>query len=211
MTFSLAKNMKILYNGQAVQRSVRKILTKNKTTKGKFNMKAKKKSTLFMVQAAVIAALYIALCYAQELILPSSATGAIQVRLAEALCTLAIFTPAAIPGLTVGCFVTNLLTVGVIPTDLILGTFATFLAALTAYALRNVKILKLPLLSLLMPVIFNAVIIGWEIEFFYIEGGFTMTGFLIQAGFVGLGELIACVGLGIPLYLMLNKLNIFDR
>ena len=62
-----------------------------------------------------------------------------------------------------------------------------------------------------MPVIFNAVIIGWEIEFFYIEGEFTLTGFLIQAGFVGLGELIACLGLGIPLYFMLKKLNVFDR
>lgn len=174
-------------------------------------MKSKKKSTLFMVQGAVIAALYIALCYAQELIIPSSATGAIQVRVAEALCTLALFTPAAIPGLTVGCFVTNLLTVGVIPTDLILGTLATFLAALTAYALKDVKLAKIPLPSLFMPVFFNAVIIGWEIEFFYIEGSFTLTGFLIQAGFVGVGELIACVGLGIPLYVLLNKLNLFEK
>ncbi len=174
-------------------------------------MQKSKKRTLFMVQAAVIAALYIVLCFTQELILPSSATGAIQVRIAEALSVLVCFTPAAIPGLAVGCFVTNLLTVGVIPTDLVLGTLATVLASLTGYALKNVKLFKIPVLTLLMPVIFNAIIIGLEIEIFYIEGTFTFTGFLIQAGFVGIGELIACVGLGIPLYLVLNKLNIFEK
>lgn len=174
-------------------------------------MQKTNKRTLFMVQAAVIAALYIVLCFAQELILPSSATGAIQVRIAEALSVLVCFTPAAIPGLAVGCFVTNLLTVGVIPTDLVLGTLATLFACLSGYALRNVRLFKIPLLTFLMPVIFNAVIIGLEIEIFYIEGDFTLTGFLIQAGFVGLGELVACVGLGIPLYLILSKLNIFNK
>ena len=187
------------------------ILTLNKTTKGKSNMQKSSKTTFMLVEAALIAALYIVLCYAQELILPSSATGAIQVRIAEALSVLVCFTPAAIPGLAVGCFVTNLLTVGVIPTDLILGTLATLLASLTGYALRNVKFLKIPLLTLFMPVIFNAVIIGLEIELFYIEGDFTFLGFLIQAGFVGLGELIACFGIGTPLCLMLYKLNIFEK
>lgn len=174
-------------------------------------MQTKKKRTFFMVEAALIAALYIALCYVQELILPSSATGAIQVRIAEALSVLVCFTPAAIPGLTVGCFVTNLLTVGVIPTDLILGTLATLLACLTGYALRNVKLFKIPLPTFLMPVIFNAVIIGLEIEFFYIEGAFTFAGFLLQALFVAIGEFVACVGLGTALYLVLKKLNIFNQ
>lgn len=174
-------------------------------------MQNKKKRTFFMVEAALIAALYIALCYAQELILPSSATGAIQVRIAEALSVLVCFTPAAVSGLAVGCFVTNLLTVGVIPTDLALGTLATLLASLAGYALRNVKFIKIPFLTLLMPVIFNAVIIGMEIEIFYIEGNFTLSGFLIQAGLVGLGELVACVGLGTPLYLVFKKLDIFNQ
>ena len=174
-------------------------------------MQKRKKRTVFMVEGAVIAALYIVLCFAQELILPSSATGAIQVRIAEALSILVCFTPAAIPGLAVGCFVTNLLTVGVIPTDLILGTLATVLACVTGYLLKDVKLFKIPFLTMIMPVIFNAIIIGLEIEVFYIEGAFTFTGFMIQAGFVGLGELIACVGLGIPLYLMLDKLNLFSK
>ena len=174
-------------------------------------MQKSKTRTLFLVQAALIAALYIVLCYAQELILPSSATGAVQVRIAEALSVLVCFTPAAVAGLSVGCFVTNLLTVGVIPTDLVLGTLATLLACLTGYALRNVKLFNIPMLTLFMPVIFNAVIIGLQIEIFYIEGDFTFWGFLIQAGLVALGELIACVGLGIPLYLVLNKLDVFNK
>jgi len=174
-------------------------------------MQNQKKHTFFLVEASVIAALYIVLCFTQELILPSSATGAIQVRIAEVLSVLVCFTPAAIPGLAVGCFVTNLLTVGVIPTDLILGTLATVLASLTGYCLRNVKLFNIPVLTLFMPVIFNAVIIGLEIEIFYIEGAFTFLGFLLQSSLVGIGELIACVGLGIPLYLVINKLNIFNK
>ena len=174
-------------------------------------MQKTKRNTIFLVESALIAALYIVLCYAQELILPSSATGAIQVRVAEALSVLVCFTPAAIPGLAVGCFVTNLLTVGVMPLDLVLGALATLLAALSGYALRNVRLFKIPVLTLLMPVIFNAVIIGLEIEIFFIEGAFTFTGFLVQAGFVGLGELIACFGIGNPLYLVLKKLNIFEK
>lgn len=174
-------------------------------------MKKTNQKVLFMVQAAVIAGLYIVLTYSQELILPSSASGPIQVRLSEALCALAALTPAAIPGLTVGCFVSNILTVGVIPTDLVLGTLATFLGSLTAYYLRNLKLFRTPLLSLLMPVIFNGIIIGIEIEIFYIEGAFIFSGFLLQGGLVALGELIACVALGIPLYLTIKKLKIFDR
>lgn len=164
-----------------------------------------KKATLYTVQAAIIAALYMAVNYAQEMILPTSATGAVQVRISEVLCTLALFLPAAIPGLTIGCLLSNIIAVGVLPLDMILGTSATFLAALCAYALRNVRIGNLPLLSLLMPVIFNGVIIGLEIEWFFIEGPFTFAGFLLQGGLVALGELISCVVLGIPFYYLLRK------
>ena len=169
-------------------------------------MKAKnKKATLYMVQAAIIAALYIAVNYAQEMILPTSTSGAVQVRLSEVLCTLALFLPAAIPGLTVGCLLSNIIAVGVLPLDMVLGTSATFLAALCAYALRNVKIGSLPFLSLLMPVIFNGVIIGLEIEWFFIEGPFTFAGLLLQGGLVALGEVVVCVVLGVPFYYLLRK------
>lgn len=174
-------------------------------------MNSRRKTSFFLVESALIAALYVALTYSQELVLPSSASGAIQVRVAEALCVLVAFTPAAIPGLSVGCVLSNILTVGVIPTDLILGTLATFLAAIIGYRCREIKIFNLPLLTLLMPVIFNAVIIGLEIEIFYIEGSFTFAGFLLQAGLVAVGELIACVALGAPLYFMIKKLRIFKN
>ena len=169
-------------------------------------MKRKNKSaTLYTVQAAIIAALYMAVNYAQEMILPTSSTGAVQVRISEVLCTLALFLPSAIPGLTVGCLLSNIIAVGVLPLDMILGTSATLLAAMCAYALRNVKLGSLPLMAMLMPVVFNAVIIGMEIEWFFIEGPFTLTGFLIQAGLVALGEFISCIVLGIPLYYLLKK------
>ncbi len=174
-------------------------------------MKAKnQKATLYTVQAAIIAALYMAVNYAQEMILPTSSTGAVQVRISEVLCTLALFLPSAIPGLTIGCLLSNIIAVGVLPLDMILGTSATFLAALCAYALKNVKIGSLPLLSFMMPVIFNGVIIGLEIEWIFIEGPFTFAGFLMQGGLVALGEIIACVVLGIPFYYLLRKTPIVN-
>lgn len=171
--------------------------------------KTKKSATLYMVQAAIIAALYVAVNYAQEMILPTSSIGPVQFRVSELLCTLAVFTPAAIPGLTVGCLLSNIVSVGVLPLDMVLGTLATLLAALCAYALRKLKIFSVPVLSLLMPVIFNAVIIGLELEIFYIEGAFTFTSFILQAGFVALGEFGVCIVLGIPFYLVMRKLPMF--
>ena len=175
-------------------------------------MKTKKSAaTLSMVQAAVIAALYVAINYAQEMLLPSTTTGTVQFRLSEVLCILVVFLPSAIMGVTVGCMLSNLVAIGVLPLDIILGTLATLLAALCGYALRNVKLCKIPLLSMLMPVIFNAVIIGMELEIFYIEGAFTFAGFFVQAGFVALGEFVVCVVLGTPFYLMLSKSRIFKN
>lgn len=177
-------------------------------------MKKMKKSTtatLYWVQGALIAALYVVLNYAQELILPMSTSGTVQIRLAEMLSVFAVFTPSAIPGLAVGCLLSNLITVGVLPLDMILGTGATLLAAVCAYLLRNVKLFKVPVLSLLMPVVFNAVIIGLELEIFYVQGGFEFMGFLTQAGFVALGELVACVVLGIPFYFVLGRIPIIRK
>ncbi len=168
-------------------------------------MQKRNAKTLFWVQGALIAALYVALNFAQELIIPTSTTGIVQVRLSEVLNVLALFMPAAIPGLTVGCLLSNLITVGVMPLDMILGASATLMAAVCIYALKNIKLFKIPLLSMLMPVIFNGLIIGLELEIFYIQGSFEFVGFLTQAGLVALGELISCVVLGIPFYLMLRK------
>ncbi|MBR3971682.1 MAG: QueT transporter family protein [Ruminococcus sp.] len=173
--------------------------------------KKRASATLSLVQGALIAALYVAVNYTQEFILPSTTTGPVQFRLSELLCTFSLFLPAAIPGVTVGCLLSNLVAVGVLPLDIILGTAATLMAAIAAYRLRNLRICKIPLLSLFMPVIFNAVIIGLELEIFYIEGAFTFTGFFLQAGLVALGEFAVCVVLGIPFYLLLSKGHFFNK
>lgn len=167
--------------------------------------KKNRTTTLYLVEAALIGAFYVVLCYLQEMILPSSASGIVQVRLSEVLCVLAVFSPSAIYGLTVGCFISNLLWAGIMPMDILLGTFATFLAALCGYLFRNFKLFKVPLLSLMMPVILNGLIVGLELELFYIKGGFEFAGFFTQAGIVALGEFIACVILGIPFYFILMK------
>jgi len=163
------------------------------------------KKVLFLVQAALIAALYVVLTYAQEMLLPGTTSMAIQFRASEALTMLAVFTPAAIPGLTVGCVLANLINVNALPVDMIMGSAATLLAALCMYLLRKVCVKGLPLVSALMPAIFNGVIIGLEIEIFFIEGPFHFTSFLIQAGCVALGELAVCFTLGLLLTYAIKK------
>ncbi len=152
-----------------------------------------------LVLSAVIAALYVALTYAQEAIFPSSATMAVQFRVSEALTVLSLFTPAAIPGLTVGCFIANFSVLGALPTDIILGSLASFLACFFMYRLRGVTVKGFPFLSLLMPAVVNGMIIGLEIEIFFIEGPFNFMSFLIQGGLVALGELGVLFTLGAAL------------
>lgn len=91
---------------------------------------------IFICQAAMIAALYVVLTYAINAF--NLASGAIQVRVSEALTILPFFTPAAIPGLVIGCFIANLST-GAVILDVIFGTLATLLGALGTYALRKYK------------------------------------------------------------------------
>ena len=103
-----------------------------------------KKKTVFVVQSAVIAALYAGLTYAASML--NLAYGSIQFRFSEALTLLAAISPAAIPGLTIGCFLGNITSpYGMI--DIICGTIATLIAAFLSYQTRNVKFKDLPLLS----------------------------------------------------------------
>ena len=170
----------------------------------------KKKQVLWLTQAAVIAALYAALTVAQSLIAPGTASMAVQFRVSEAMTLLCCIKPAAIPGLTLGCFLANFLFMDALPVDMILGSLATLLAGLAMYALRNVWWKKLPLLAALMPALFNGVIIGLEIEIFFIEGPFHFTSFLVQGGLVALGELGVCFTLGLLLYKTLDHPQIRD-
>lgn len=154
--------------------------------------------TRFIVHGALIAALYTVLCYLQNIIFPDSASFAIQMRAAEALCVLAFFTPAAIPGLGIGCLLFNISYAGALPLDFLVGTLASVFSAGAMYLTRNIKVGKLPVLGLLMPGIWNAFLVGWELTV-YIGGGFWM-----NALFVALGEWIVLLTLGIVLYLALK-------
>lgn len=153
----------------------------------------------FLAHSAIIAALYAILCYLQNLILPGSASWAIQMRAAEALSILAFFTPAAIPGLGIGCLLFNLSFAGALPLDFLVGTLASCLAAGAMWLMRNLKIRNLPVLGLLMPGIFNAFLVGWELTV-YIGGGFWL-----NALYVALGEWIVLLTLGSLLYTAIRK------
>ena len=166
----------------------------------------KNKKVLFIVQTAGIAAMYAALTYAQNLLLPGTTSAAVQFRVSEALNVLALFTPAAIPGLTLGCVLSNLVNIGAgLPLDMIFGSLATLGATGCMYALRQVKIKDYPLLSLLMPALWNGVIVGWEIEVFFIDGKFNWISILTQGGLVALGELGVMLVLGTLLYVVIVK------
>ena len=162
-----------------------------------------------ITQTAIIAAMYAALTYAQSFLLPGSTTAAVQFRASEALNVLALFTPYAIPGLTLGCVISNIYSIGQgLPLDMIFGSLATLGATLCIYFLRNAKIKTYPLFAMLMPAIWNGVIVGWEIEVFFIEGKFHFGDFLVQGGLVALGELGVMLTLGTALYYAIEKRHI---
>ena len=162
-----------------------------------------KKKVNFVVLAGIIAAAYVVLTFVANAL--NIAYGPIQFRVSEVMTILPILTPAAILGLTIGCFIANLGSpYGAV--DIICGTFATFLAALLTYYSRKIIIKNLPVLSMFFPVIVNAIIIGLEITLLMPEG-FKLTAFLITAFQIGLGQFVVCYGLGIPLYFTLKKSN----
>ena len=102
----------------------------------------KNKKLIYLTQAGVIAAMYAVLTVGQNLLLPGTASAAVQFRVAEVLTVLAIYTPAAIPGLTIGCVIANIssVTAGLGFYDMIFGSIASLLAAVAMYLLRNVRI-----------------------------------------------------------------------
>lgn len=157
------------------------------------------KSTRYLTQAAIIAALYAVLTHLQNLLLPGSATWAIQMRLSEALCVLALFTPAAVPGLTLGCLIFNITYAAALPLDFLLGSAATLLAAQGMWLTRKVTVHGYPLLAMLMPAIANAILVGWELTV-YIGGGFGL-----NALYVALGEIAVLLVPGSLLYYALKK------
>ena len=151
-----------------------------------------------LARCAVVAALYVVLCMALQ---PLS-YGAVQVRVAEALCLLPVFGAEYIVGVVLGCFLANLL--GSTIVDVIFGTLATLLACLVTYKLRNIRFKGLALAASLPPVVFNAVIIGIEIAVMFPDPSSSAPLWLacVTNGIsVGIGELISCTVLGVLLVL----------
>ena len=164
---------------------------------------------LFIAQAAVIAALYVAISLPIAMAGPIAYLnyGPIQFRVAEALTMLAALTPAAIPGLAIGCLLTNILGPYGVP-DMVFGTLASLLAALCTYWLRNAQWKKLPLFSGLPPVLFNALIIGTMIAYFFMDS-FEWSNVLLFGAQVGFGQAVVVFLLGMPLAMLLKKTKIF--
>ena len=158
-----------------------------------------------LAHAAIIAALYAALTHLQNILVPGSATWAIQLRLSEALCVLSFFSPAAPMGLAVGCLIFNLTFAPALPLDFVIGTVATYLACKLMWISRKVTVLGIPLVGLLMPAVTNSILVGWELTV-YIGGGFWL-----NALYVALGELIVLLTLGTGLYLVMKKRDLGSR
>lgn len=152
-----------------------------------------------LTHAAIIAALYALMTHLQNIILPGSASWAIQCRFTEALCVLAFFTPAAIPGLTVGCLLFNITFAAALPLDWLLGSLATLLATASMWATRRVTLRGFPFPGMLMPALSNALLVGWELTMYIGGGGF------LNALYVAIGELIVLLTLGTGLYWLIKE------
>lgn len=163
-------------------------------------MNQKKLSVRRLVRCAVIAAVYVVVC----LVLAPFSYGAVQVRAAEALCLLPVFGAEYIVGVTLGCFLANLIGSTVI--DVVFGTLATLMACLVTYKLRNVRIKGLAIPASLPPVVFNMIIVGaFEITFFFSDGAPTAALAAFNAVTVGIGEIISCTVLGVALVKLIES------
>lgn len=158
----------------------------------------KKTHTRKLTLGALIAALYVVLTLLQNLLLPGSASMSIQFRVSEALCVLTLFTPSAIWGLSLGCLLFNLTFGSTLPLDWFVGTAATALSAMAMYQMRNLRIKKLPFLSLLMPAVMNGLLVGAELTV-YIKASPLWVNILCVAA----GELAVLFTLGAALYFAL--------
>ena len=152
----------------------------------------KNKNVLFMTHAAMIAAIYVVLTY----IFAPFSFGEVQIRIAEALTILPVFTPAAIPGLFIGCLIGNILGGAILP-DIIFGSLATLIGSVFTYMLRDQN----KLLAVLPPIISNTIIVPFVLKLGY--GVNLPIPFMMLT--VGIGEIIGCGVLGLVLYSALSK------
>lgn len=152
----------------------------------------KNKNVLFMTQAAMIAAIYVVLTF----VFAPFSFGEVQIRIAEALTILPVFTPAAIPGLFIGCLIGNIVGGAILP-DIIFGSIATLIGAIFTYTLRN----KSRFLAPLPPIAANTIIVPFVLYYGY--GVNLPIPFMMLT--VGIGEVVGCGVLGVILYTALNR------
>lgn len=164
-----------------------------------------------MVFAALIAAVYAAVTLA----LSPISYGNIQIRLSEALTLLPVVFAPSVAGITLGCFLANLFgammglnILGYL--DCVIGTLATFLAAVLTRKMAHIQIKGIPWLSVLMPVLVNMVFIGAELAYALMPNAF-LEGFILFGLEVGIGEFIAVAVFGIPLVKALKESKLKDR
>lgn len=152
----------------------------------------KNKNVTFLTQAAMIAAIYVVLTY----IFAPFSFGEVQARISEALTILPLFTPAAIPGLFIGCLIGNILGGAILP-DIVFGSIATLIGAVFTYMLRDQK----PILGPIPPIAANTIIVPFVLRFAY--GVNLPIPFMMLT--VGIGEVLSCGILGMILYAALNR------
>ena len=152
----------------------------------------KKQNVLFMTQAAMIAAIYVVL----TLVFAPFSFGEVQIRISEALTILPVFTPAAIPGLFVGCLIGNFAGGAILP-DIIFGSIATLIGAFFTYKLRNQKRILAPV----PPILANILIVPLVLRYAY--GVALPIPFLMLT--VGIGEVISCGVLGLLIAAALSR------
>ena len=181
--------------------------------------------TNYIARAGVIAAVYAACTLVTMLFLGNLAWGPIQFRISEAVCVLAVLTPAAVPGLTVGCIIANLMALAINGTgalgmlDVVFGSLATFLGALWCWKMR-----ERPKLALLGPVIANALIVPaylplllqglgyYTIPFTSIAlDGLYLPMYLFGVVATGLGEALVIYVLGLPLLSALKRFDVVKK
>ena len=153
---------------------------------------SRNKYVLFLAQAAMIAAVYVVL----TVVFAPFSYGEVQVRISEALTILPLFTPAAIPGLFLGCFLSNILGGCIIP-DIIFGSLATLIGAVGTWALRKQNKYLAPL----PPILANILIVPLVPRYGYQ----ILLPIPLMMLTVGIGEVISCGVLGMVLYFALNK------
>ena len=162
-------------------------------------MKDRSKTLRILVMQGIIAAIYVVLAT----LLQAISFGPVQFRVSEALTVLPFLSPYCIVGVTLGCFISNLIFISVNgPLDLIFGTLATFLVAVLTSKMKNRWLAPLP------PVIVNAVIIGAMLAFVLTPDAFWIN-FWINMATVGLGQVCACYILGMPLMAALERTKRF--